>query len=146
MRHYPGQGWGIPDVCICHSLEPPPGAGAPVRGRESELHLPLYHVVHRIPRPWRVGGHDSIPLPAREGEGGGSQGEFSDLSQLARPLGILGHFGGERASLSGERGPGTGVVSWPAAGMHRPTTDRRLVSRNTAPSMALLGFTFFRAK
>ena len=52
---------------------------------------------------------------------------------------------GERPSPSGEWGPGTGVVSWPAARMRRPTADRRSLSRKTATSMALQGFASSRA-
>ena len=48
-------------------------------------------------------------------------------------------------SPSGEWGPGTGVVSSPAARMRRPTADRRSLSRKTATSMALQGFASSRA-
>ena len=52
---------------------------------------------------------------------------------------------GGRPSPSGEWGPGTGVASWPAARMRRPTADRRSLSRKTATSMALQGFASSRA-
>ena len=49
-RHRPEQGWGRQAIRIRLSLEPPPWAGTPVRGREPELYLPLDHVVHRDPQ------------------------------------------------------------------------------------------------
>ena len=52
---------------------------------------------------------------------------------------------GGRPSPSGEWGPGTGVVSLPAARMRRPTADRRSLSRKTATSRALQGFASSRA-
>ena len=57
--------------------------------------------------------------------------------------------GGEAVTFrvrgAGEWGLGTGVVSWPAARIRRPTANKRSLSRKTATSMALQGFTSSRA-
>ena len=136
----PGRGRGRLGIRICHGLEPPPGARVVLGGWEAELHLPLDHVVYRDPKSRRLRGRDGISLPAGEGEGGDPQGETRELLRLAYWA-----RRGERPSPSGEWGPGTGVVSWPAARMRRPTADGRSLSRKTATSMALQGFASSRA-